>query len=93
MDPYLCTMLVRVAWVLALLALGAGLSLAMTTYHLFRRTKFLTARLEYEQQRRIAVANETWRTASTAYAAAEPTTLDDLLSSAERDFSLRSSKR
>lgn len=40
----------------------------------------------------IAQHNETLRIVLTAFAAGEPITLDDLLSSAERDWSLKSSK-
>jgi hypothetical protein len=89
----ICRLAVRVAYLLLCAALVGGCSLLTVILTLYRRTRCLTARLAFEQQRRIAEANETWRIASTAYAAAEPVTLEDLLSSAERDFSLRSSKK
>lgn len=44
------------------------------------------------EQRHISEHNETIRTMSTAFASEEQPTLDDLLSSAERDWSLRSSE-
>lgn len=49
--------------------------------------------LAIEQQRHISQQNETVRILSTAYASEEPLTLDDLLSRAERDFTLRSRER
>jgi hypothetical protein len=48
--------------------------------------------LEIELQRHISEQNETVRIVSTAYASEEPQTLEDLLSHAERDWSLRSSE-
>lgn len=59
---------------------------------LWRRSRYLNEALERERLRSIDSTNETIRIISTAYASGEPTTLDDLLASAERDWSLRSSE-
>ena len=74
------------------------------TYALYRRNRYLEElcrRLQQESSERerqilresLERQNETLRIVSTAYASGEPITLDDLLSHAERDWSLRSSKK
>jgi len=72
-------------------ALGAISYCLLRMWMLRRRNVWLRKLLALEVQRGIDSTNETWRIASTAYASGEPVTLDDLLSSAERDWSLRSS--
>lgn len=73
-------------------ALGLGSLLAQNLWRVTRERNCCRELLRLEQQRNIAQQNETLRILSTAYASGEPTTLDDLLSSAERDFTLRSSR-
>lgn len=69
---------------------------------LYRTNRWLATQLERERtrfdkqmsaqhEREMRRQNETVKTLSEAYALGEPPTLDDLLSSAERDFSVRSS--
>lgn len=74
-------------------ACGALCASLIVIWQLYRRQRYLTAALDRLQRQRISDANETWRIACTAFASGEPITLDDLLSSAERDWSLRSSKK
>ena len=86
-----------------LLALGIGLSLARSLWRVVRERNCCRALLLLEQQshmqkqsetlrKSIERQNEILRILSTAYASGEPPTLDDLLSHAERDWSLKSSK-
>lgn len=49
-------------------------------------------RLSREQRRNIARQNELVKTLVTAFACGQPPTLDDILSRAEADFSLKSAK-
>jgi hypothetical protein len=74
------------------------------TCALYRRNRYLEElcrRLQQQGSERERVLlkeslerqNELLRIVATAYASGEPTTLDDLLSHAERDWSLRSSKK
>lgn len=76
--------------------LGTFCSL-MLTWVLTRTNRWLREQVAHERQltqqhieREFARQNETVRTLSTAFAQGEPQTLDDLLSSAERDWSLTS---
>jgi hypothetical protein len=55
-----------------------------------RQARWQVKLLEEQRLSHIASQNETVRIMSTAYASGEPVTLADLLSSAERDWSLRS---
>lgn len=68
---------------------------AIRIWQLKRRTRWLKRHSELTEQRLTErvfwQSNETLRIVSTAYAHGEPATLDDLLSSAERDWSLKSS--
>jgi hypothetical protein len=84
-------------------ALGIGLYLAQTIWRLVRERNYSRELCHREQQRNIsrenellqsniARQNETLRVVLTAFASGEPVTLEDLLSSAERDWSLRSSR-
>jgi hypothetical protein len=84
MDP-MCQAIAGVFWAV----LGAGSALTIVTLQLFRTTRYLRAALAREQLRRIEEANETWRIASTAFAAGEPITLEDLLNKREADFRLK----
>lgn len=72
--------------------LGAISYFLLRIWMLKRQRRWLRKHSELEGQRVIASSNETLRIVSTAYASGEPHTLDDLLSSAERDWSLRSSE-
>lgn len=72
--------------------LGVIFYLLLRTWTLRRRSVWLRRLLELEQRRHIASQNETVKILSTAFASGEPPTLDDLLSHAERDWSLRSSR-
>lgn len=59
---------------------------------LARQAQRHTAQRHSEQRRHFEAQNETLRITLTAFANEEPRTLDDLLSHAERDWSLRSSQ-
>jgi len=85
-----------------LAALGIGSYLARSFWLLIRERNCCRALLLREQQshtqkqsetlrKSIERQNEILRILSTAYASGEPPTLDDLLSHAERDWSLKSS--
>lgn len=74
----------------------------IATWLLYRTNRWLAKHLELERsrydrhmsarsEREFRRQNETVKTLSDSYARGEPPTLDDLLSSAERDWSLRSS--
>jgi hypothetical protein len=56
-----------------------------------RQRRWQSKLLAQEQQRHIASQNETLKTVLTAFASGEQPMLDDLLSSVERDWSLKSS--
>ena len=97
------TELERTLLELLCVALGLGSYLARVTWRLVRERNYSRDLLSREQLRNIsrenellknsvAQHNETLRIVCTAFAAGEPTTLDDLLSSAEHDWSVRSSK-
>lgn len=73
-------------------ALGLGSYLARLIWRLVRERNYSQELLRREQQRSIERQNEMLKILATAYASGEPTTLDDLLNDAERDWSLRSSK-
>lgn len=84
-------------------ALGLGSYLARTTWRIVRERNYSRELLRREQQSNIQKQSETLRRSierenellkilATAYASEAPTTLDDLLNHAERDWSLRSSK-
>lgn len=66
----------------------------MGIWSLFRQRRYSDVLLARQEQQTIErvfkEVNETQRTLSTAFAQGEPQTLADLLSSAERDWSLRS---
>jgi hypothetical protein len=100
---YELTELERTLLELLCVALGIGSYLARVTWRLVRERNYCRELLTREQQRNIlkenellksniARHNETLRIVCTAFAVGEPTTLDDLLSSAEHDWSVRSSK-
>lgn len=83
-------------------ALGIGLYQAQTIWRLARERNYCRELLLREQQshiqkqnellkRHIARQNELLKVVLTAFSSGEPATLEDLLSSAERDWSLRSS--
>jgi hypothetical protein len=72
--------------------LGAISYFLLRIWILKRQRRWLRKHSELEGQRVIASSNETLRIVSTAYASGEPQTLGDLLSHAERDWSLRSSQ-
>lgn len=85
------------------IALLIGLYQARTIWRLVRERNYCRALLVREQQshmqkqnellaRNIARQNEMLKILATAFASGEPTTLDDLLHGAERDWSVRSSK-
>ena len=85
-------------------ALLAGLWWIKLTYALYRRTRYLEEALErqrlHSSERERAMLreslerqNELLRIVATAYASGEPITLDDLLSHAERDWSVKSSRK
>lgn len=67
--------------------------LLLSTWSRSRERKWQARLLALSQQQGISRQNETVRILSTAFASGEPLTLDDLLSSAERDFTLRSSEK
>jgi hypothetical protein len=73
-------------------AFGAGFVLVTTTWRLARKNKYLRELLRRERLLSIERQNETLRIVSTAYASGEPVTLADLLSKADRDFRVTSSK-
>lgn len=77
-------------------ALGAICFVLLSIYRGYRTARLNAEHLERERQRLTRFAfeqvNETQRTLSTAFASEEPQTLADLLSHAERDWSLRSSE-
>ena len=86
-----------------LASLGLGSYLAKTIWSLVRALNYSRellvreqrsniARLKSEQRRNIERQNELVRTLATAFASGRPPTLDDLLSRAELDWSLKSSK-
>ncbi len=86
-----------------LLALGIGLYQARTIWRLVRERNYSRELLLREQlshtqkqneilKRSVERQNELLRILSTAFASGEPPTLDGLLSHAERDWSLTSSK-
>lgn len=83
--------------------LGIGLYLAQTTWRVVRERNYCREVLAREQQSHmrkqsellkssIERQNEMLRVLATAFASAEPVTLDDLLMRAEHDWSVRSSK-
>lgn len=83
--------------------LGLGLYQAQTIWRLVRERNYCRELLLREQQSHmrkqnellksnIERQNEMLRVLATAYASAEPATLDDLLTRAEHDWSLRSSR-
>lgn len=74
-------------------ALGLISFLAHNLWRVCRERNCSRELLRRELQHSIEMQNETVRILSTAYASGEPTTLDDLLSSAERDWSVRSSRK
>lgn len=85
-------------------ALLAGSWWIKLTFALYRRTKYLEElcrRLQQQASERereilrqsLERQNETLRIVTTAYASGEPITLDDLLSHAERDWSVKSSRK
>ena len=74
-------------------ALGLISFLAHSLWRVCRERNCSRELLRREKQRSIERENEMLRIISTAYASGEPTTLDDLLSSAERDWSVRSSRK
>jgi hypothetical protein len=85
-------------------AFGAGFDFLTNTWRLSRRNRYLTEllrrqRLEsaellrQERLQSIERQNETLMIVCTAYASGEPLTLADLLSKADRDWSLKSSAR
>lgn len=71
--------------------LGVGSAYLLRGWMLRRRMRWLEKLLELQRQRHTSSHNETIEIMSTAYSSEEPLTLEDLLSRAERDFSLRSS--
>lgn len=84
-------------------ALGIGSYLARTIWLLVRERNYSRELLVREQQlhtqrqnellmRNTERQNELLKILATAFANAEPTTLDDLLNHAERDWSLKSSR-
>jgi hypothetical protein len=86
-----------------LLALGIGSYLARSIWKVVRERNYCRELLVREQHSntqkqnellRLSIErqNELLRVVLTAFASGEPTTLDDLLSHAERDWSLKSSK-
>jgi hypothetical protein len=86
-----------------LLALGIGLSVARTMWRVVRERNYSRELLLREQQSRISSEseqlrqsierqNEMLKLVLTAFASGEPPTLESLLSSAEQDWSLTSSK-
>ncbi len=90
-------------WEALCAALGIGLYLAQSLWRSIRERNCSRELLLREQQSNmkkllelsranIETHNETLRVVLTAFASGEPITLDDLLSHAERDWSLRSSK-
>lgn len=72
--------------------LGAIAFFLARTWLLHRQMKWQRELLARQRQQHIDSHNETIKIMSTAYASEEPQTLDDLLSHAERDWSLRSSE-
>ncbi len=90
-------------WEALCAVLGIGLYLAQTLWRVVRERNCCRELLHREQQSNmkkqnellrsnIARQNETLRVVLTAFASGEPVTLADLLSSAERDWSLSSSR-
>lgn len=73
--------------------LGGICYLLLRIWLLRRQKKWQQELLARQRQQHIDSQNETLRIMSTAYASEEPQTLEDLLSHAERDWSLRSSER
>ena len=73
-------------------ALGLGSYLAQNTWRLTRERNCCRELLRREQQRNIEQQNELVKTLATAFASAEPPTLDDLLNHAEHDWSVKSCK-
>lgn len=75
--------------------LGALLFVLANIWRNYRTRMLHAEHLERERLRHMRFtyeqSNETLRTASTAFASEEPQTLEDLLSHAERDWSLKSS--
>lgn len=90
-------------WEALCAALGIGLYLAQALWRVVRERNCSRELLLREQQsnmRRllelsranVETHNETLRVVLQAFASAQPTTLDDLLTQAEHDWNLRSSK-
>jgi predicted amino acid dehydrogenase len=90
-------------WQALCAALGLGSYLAQTIWRVVRERNYSRELCHREQQRNISRENELLRSnierqnemlrvLATAYASAEPATLDDLLNRAEHDWNLRSSK-
>ena len=73
-------------------ALGLGSYLVRSLWRVVRERNCSRELLRRDKQRNIERQNELVRTLATAFASGEPPTLDDLLSHAERDWSLKSSK-
>lgn len=73
-------------------ALGLGSYLARLIWKLVRERNYSRELLRRQQQRDIERQNELLKILCTAFASGEPTTLDDLLSHAERDWSVKSSR-
>jgi hypothetical protein len=83
-------------------AFGGGFVLVTNSWRLSRQNRYLREllrrqklesdeQLKQSEQRSVERQNETLRIVCTAYASGEPLTLADLLSKADRDWSLRSS--
>jgi hypothetical protein len=72
-------------------ALGVISYCLIRIWMLKRQRRWTRKLLAQEQRRHIDSQNETLRIVSTAFASGEQPTLDDLLSAAERDWSLKSS--
>jgi hypothetical protein len=91
-DPTLICHDHRTLYDVLFAALGLGSYLARTIWRVVRERNCSRELLRREQQRNIERQNEQLKILATAFASGEPPTLDDLLSHAERDWSLRSSK-
>lgn len=72
--------------------LGVICGCLIRIWQLSRQKRWQKQLLALEQRRHINSQNETLRIALTAFASAEEPTLEDLLSGAERDWSLKSSQ-
>jgi|SRR5262245_331536 len=72
--------------------LGVGCAYLIRGWMAWRRRRWLERLLELQRREHISQQNGTIEIMSSAYSSGEPLTLEDLLSRAERDFSLRSSR-